>query len=153
MPTHLSGFKREYEWKNVESFCDSLFPASDSDHALISTDLVLFSFGFIFLWSREGQSGSHRENWHGMRQWWVRAGDETGSGTEQSMTEEWKSACQRVIKVYVHPSTLLCFWRFFCPCRSASVWVTHKEVGGSTTRSESLSRTRLFPPHVHEQTS
>lgn len=69
-----------------------------------------------------------------MRQWRVRAGDETDSGTEQSLKDEWKSACQRVIKVYVYRSSFLCLWRLFCPCGSASAWVTHREVGGSTTR-------------------
>lgn len=33
--------------KKVESICDSLFPASDADHALISTDLVLFCCGGV----------------------------------------------------------------------------------------------------------
>lgn len=85
-----------------------------------------------------------------MRQWWVRAGDETDSGTEQSLTEEWKSACQCVMKVYVYPSSFLCFWRLFRPCGSASVWVTHREVGVSTTRTESLSRMGLFPLHLND---
>lgn len=62
-PTHLSGFKCEYEWKDAESACDSLFPTSDSDHALISADFIVFSCGGAV----EGQSGSHRENWH--RRW------------------------------------------------------------------------------------
>lgn len=31
----------------MEGFCDSLFPTSDSDHALILTDLVLFSCGGV----------------------------------------------------------------------------------------------------------
>lgn len=88
-----------------------------------------------------------------MRQWWVRAGDETDSGTEQSLTGEWKSTCQRVMKVPVHPGSFLCLWRLFRPCGSASVWVTHGEVGVSTARVESLSRTGLFPLHLPEQAS
>lgn len=66
-----------------------------------------------------------------MRQWWVRAGDETDWGTEQSLTGEWKSTCQRVMKVHVHPSSFLCLWRLFRPCGSASVWVTHTRRSGS----------------------
>lgn len=44
-PTCLSGFQCEYEWKSAQSSCDSLFPASDSDHALISVDFIVFSRG------------------------------------------------------------------------------------------------------------
>lgn len=62
-----------------------------------------------------------------------------------------KNESQRVIKVYVYPSFFHSLWLLFRLCASASVWVTHREVGGSTTGIESLSRTRLFPPHLREQ--
>lgn len=144
-PTHLSGFKCEYEWKDAESACDSLFPTSDSDHALISADFIVFSCGGA---GRDKADHTGRTD----------TGDEAMMGksgrwnTLRNRTViEWKSACEHVIRVYVYPRFPLSP-TVVPPCGSASVWVTHGEVGGSTRRIESLPRTRLFPLHLPEQT-
>lgn len=97
MPTHLSGFRREYEWKNVERFCDSLFPASDSDHALISTDLVLFSCGGV---ERDkvdhtGRTDTGDEAMTGKSRRWNRLRNRTvnGRGMKVSMSARDKALC------------------------------------------------------------
>lgn len=84
---HISlGLNVNMNEKTWGGFCDSLFPASDFNW-----------FGFIFpCWSERGTKWiTQGKLTQEMRQWWVRAKDETDSGTEQSFTEEWKSACDK----------------------------------------------------------